>query len=317
MPIDYTVIKGGPNGVEEGSIHLDDLKPTEVYVKITHAAPIGQGHEGVGTVQAIGAAVTGFKVGDIVAWGFLHKTCGQCEQCASGHDAYCLTREIHGQNDMHQGAFGSGAVWDASILYHVPAGLSPAEAAPLMCGGATVFEAIEERNIRSTDRVGIIGIGGLGHLAIQFLSKMGATVVAFSTTESKRAEAVKLGASVFVVGAEELKKTAALNHLLITSNVIPDLSSYIGVMKPRGVIHLLTVDFAALTVPAFPLVVNGISIQGSAIAGRKNTVKTLEFAARHGVKPLIETFPMSKEGVEAGMAKLKEGKVRYRGVLVA
>ncbi|KAF7315792.1 Mitochondrial ATPase [Mycena indigotica] len=322
MPIDYTVYKGSANGVEEATVHADALTPRQVLVKITHAgicgtdehykqAPIGMGHEGVGTVQEIGKDVTEFKVGDVVSWGFLHKTCGRCEQCAAGYDAYCVTREIHGQNDGHQGAFGSHAIWDASILFLVPAGLAPEEAAPLMCGGATVFETIEESNIRATERVGVVGIGGLGHLAIQYLSKMGVAVVAFSTTESKREEALQLGASEFVVakeGSEELKKIAPVNHLLVTSNVVPDWNLYLGLLKPRATIHLLTIDFGSFSVPAFPLVVFGLNLKGSAIAGRKNTQKALDFAARHGVKPVVQKFPMTKAGVEEGMAKLREGK---------
>ncbi|KAJ7058570.1 chaperonin 10-like protein [Mycena amicta] len=331
MPIDYTVFKGGPNGVEEATVHADALTPTQVLVKITHAgicgtdehykqAPIGMGHEGVGTVQEVGNAVTEFKVGDVVSWGFLHKTCGRCEQCVAGYDAYCVKRELHGQNDIHQGAFGSHAIWDASILFRVPDGLEPEDAVSIMCAGSTIFEVIEERGIRPTERVGVVGIGGLGHFAIQFLSKMGVLVVAFSTTESKREEAVKLGASEFAVakeGNEELKKVAPVDHLLITSNVLPDWNLFLGLMKPRGTIHLLTIDFGTFTMPVFPLVVFGLNVQGSAIAGRKNTQKALDFAARHRVKAVIERFPMSKAGVELGMQKLREGKVRYRGVLVA
>lgn len=124
---------------------------------------------------------------------------------------------------MNQGSFGSYAVWDASFLFKIPEGLAPEDAAPLMCGGATIYGVINEYNIRPTDRVGIVGIGGLGHLAIQFLFKMGCTVVVFSTTDSKRNEALRLGATEFyaTAGVEKFEM-ALLDHLLVTTSVQPE-----------------------------------------------------------------------------------------------
>ncbi|KAF7321860.1 hypothetical protein MKEN_00707900 [Mycena kentingensis (nom. inval.)] len=320
MPIDYTFFKGSPNGYEEAAMKVEALEPMQVLVKVTHAgicgsdvlyqpAPIAQGHEGVGTVQEVGSGVTEFKVGELVGWGFMHKSCGRCEHCVAGYDSYCVKREAHGQHDFTVGAFASHAIWDASILYKVPEGVAPEEAAPIMCGGATVFQVVDENDIKTTDRVGVVGIGGLGHFALQYLSKTGATVVAFSTTEGKKDEAFKFGATEFaVIGSEEFKKVAPLNHIVVTSNTLLDWTEWMGLLKHRATIHLLTLDFTAVTLPALPLVVNGVNVKGYAPGGRKHVQNALKFAVQHKIKPMIETFPFTKAGLEEGLAKLKEGK---------
>jgi len=188
-----------------------------------------------------------------------------------------------------------------------------------MCGGATVFNVIETYNIRPTDRVGVVGVGGLGHMAIQFLGKMGATVVVLSSTDSKREEAMKLGASEFYAtkGVKELKIGKPLDHLIVTTNSLPDWNLFLDVVKPTGSIYPLTVSFGKFDIPTFPVLVKGLTIQGSAVAARSVHNRMLDFAATHGIHPMIETFPMTKRGVEEGMAKLRDGKMRYRGVLVA
>ncbi|KAJ6521936.1 putative NADP-dependent alcohol dehydrogenase C 2 [Mycena vulgaris] len=331
MGIDFTVFKGTPEGIVQATTHSASPTGNQILIKITHSgicgtdehykeANIGLGHEGVGTVQQLGEDVQGFKVGDIVGWGYTHRTCGTCDQCLLGHDQYCQNRELYGVHNFHQGSFGSHAIWDASFVFHVPEGLAPEYAAPLMCGGATVFNVIETYNIRPTDRVGVVGVGGLGHLAVQFLGKMGASVIVFSSTESKRQEALGLGATEFYVtkGVKELKIGKPLDHLIVTTNSLPDWSLFLDIIKPTGSIYPLTVSLdGKFDIPTFPILVKGINIQGSAVAARSVHKRMLDFAARNGIKPMIERFPMTKSGVEEGMAKLRNGKMRYRGVLVA
>ncbi|KAJ7260540.1 chaperonin 10-like protein [Mycena rebaudengoi] len=331
MSIEFTVFKGSATGtIVEGTTRRAAPTGTQVLVNITHSGICGTdehfkhkdmvlGHEGVGTVQQLGADVKGFKIGDVVGWGFIHKTCGNCEQCLAGHDDYCETKQTFGYANLDQGSFGSHAIWDAAYLFHVPEGMAPEAAAPLMCGGATVFSVIETYNIRPTDRVGVVGVGGLGHLAIQFLAKMGADVVVFSSTDSKHAEALNLGARAFyaTAGVEKLNIGKQLDHLLVTTSFLPDWNLYLGVMKPRGTIYPLTVSFNDLVFPNMPLITRGVTIQGSAVASRRIHRKMLEFAAVHKVQPIIEHFPLTRNGVEEGMARLRDGKMRYRGVLVA
>ncbi|KAJ7757699.1 chaperonin 10-like protein [Mycena maculata] len=330
MSVEFTVFKGSASeGIVEATTRHDAPKGNEVLVKVTHSGICGTdehykhtdmvlGHEGVGTVEQIGGSVTAFKVGDVVGWGYTHRTCGKCDQCLRGQDQYCPTREQYGTANFHQGSFGSHAIWDAAFLFKVPEGLAPEHAAPLMCGGATIFEAIESYNIRPTDRVGVVGIGGLGHMAILFLSKMGASVVVFSSTESKREEAMQLGASEFVVTKNADKfEIQPLSHLIVTTSSLPDWKLFLSVLKPKSTIFPLTVSFSDLVIPSIPVNAAGITIQGSAVAARSVSKRMLDFAARNHIAPVIERFPMTKAGVEEGMSRLRDGKMRYRGVLVA
>ncbi|KAJ7272084.1 putative NADP-dependent alcohol dehydrogenase C 2 [Mycena haematopus] len=330
MGIDFTVYKGSPTGIVQATTHAELPTGNQVLIKITHSGICGTdehyfqtdmvlGHEGVGIVQQIGPDVTEFKVGDLVGWGYTHKVCGTCDQCLVGHDQYCPNRELYGFHNFHQGSFGSHAIWEAPFVYHVPKGLSPELAAPLMCGGATVFNVIETYDIRSTDRVGVIGIGGLGHLAIQFLAKMGASVIVFSSTDSKKAQAQGLGATEFYTtkGVEKLEIGKPVDHLIVTTNNMPSWNLFLDVLKPTGSIYPLTIGFGTLDIPSLPVVMKGITVQGTAVAARSVHKKMLDFAATHGVRPIIETFPLTKSGVEEGMGRLREGKMRYRGVLVA
>ncbi|KAJ7628814.1 putative NADP-dependent alcohol dehydrogenase C 2 [Roridomyces roridus] len=329
--IDFTVFKGSPSGIVETKSYRALPTGTQVLVKVTHSgicwtdevfkhADMVLGHEGVGVVQQLGEAVQGFKVGDVVGWGYVHKTCGTCTCCLAGHDNYCAVRTIYGYANKDQGSFGTHAIWDASWLFKIPKEIAPEHAAPLMCAGATVFAIIDSYNIRPTDRVGVVGIGGLGHLAIQFLAKIGGRVVVFSNTEAKREEAMKLGAAEFypTTGVQKLDIGVTLDHLIITANLVPDQwMLYMSVMSNMGSVYPLTVSSEPLKIPAMPLNARGIKFQGSVGASRGVQKKMLQFAAAHNIKPTIEQFPMTKAGVEEGMAKLREGRMRYRAVLVA
>ncbi|KAJ7354347.1 putative NADP-dependent alcohol dehydrogenase C 2 [Mycena albidolilacea] len=332
MTIEFTVFKGSANdGILQSKTYRDGPTSTQVLVKITHSGICGSdehfkhadmvlGHEGVGTVEQVGEKVSQFKVGDIVGWGLLHKACGHCEQCEVGHDQYCANVEHYGAHNLDQGSFGSHAIWDASFLFKVPESMAPEDAAPLMCGGATVYNIIASYNIRPTDRVGVVGIGGLGHLAIQFLAKMGASVIVFSSTESKRDEAMRLGATEFYAtkGVESFNMGAKLDHLLITTAALPEWNLFMPVMKPRGKIYPLSMPSGSgmINLPFAPMFFGGLTVQASLVAARSVQRNMLDFAARHEIKPIIERFPLTKAGVEEGMEKLRAGKMRYRGVLV-
>ena len=221
--------------------------------------------------------------------------------------------------DLDNGSFASHAVWREAYLFAIPDQIPNEYAAPLMCGGATVFNALEMYGVRPTDRVGIIGVGGLGHLAIEFASKMGCEVVVFSGTTSKEEEAGKLGAKEFYAtkGLKELKIERPINYLLVTTSAQPDWNLYMNILAPGASIFPLSVSGGDLTLPYMPLLLNGIRVQGSVVAPRALHREMLRFAAVHGIRPIIETFPLTKEGVEQAFEHLSEGKMRYRGVLVA
>lgn len=173
--------------------------------------------------------------------------------------------------------------------------------------------------VRPTDRVGIIRVGGLGHLAIQFASKMGYEVVVFSGTDSKKEEAMKLGAMQFhaIKGLKELKISKPINHLLVTTSAQPDWAMYQSILAPGATIFPLSVSSGNFEIPYMPLIFNGTRIQGSLVAPRAIQNKMLEFAAVHNIKPMIKKFPLNKEGIEKAFERLGHGEMRYRGVLVA
>lgn len=175
----------------------------------------------VGTRLLIGTCI---RSGERAGWGYLHNACLHCDQCLSGNEIFCPKRALYGVADFDQGAFASHAIWREAFLFHIPVAISSAAAAPLMCAGATVFNALELHGVRPTDRVGVIGIGGLGHLAIQFAAKMGCNVVVFSGTDSKRDEAKALGAHEFYAtkGAKNLDIGRPVNYLIVTTSANPD-----------------------------------------------------------------------------------------------
>ena len=226
---------------------------------------------------------------------------------------------MYGYSDLDQGSFSSHACWKADYVYKIPESIPREYGAPLMCGGATVFNALRSFGANPTDRIGVIGVGGLGHLAIQFASKMGCQVVAFSSTDSKKEEAVKLGADEFVAtkGVKELQVSGPIDHLLVTASSQPDWTQFLPIMAPGGTIYPLGVSSDDLKMPYMPILASELKIQGSLVAARQVHREMIAFAAHHKIRPIIEQFPMTVEGITESMKKLEDGQMRYRGVVVA
>jgi D-arabinose 1-dehydrogenase-like Zn-dependent alcohol dehydrogenase len=324
----YKTFRGSKSGkITEGSFE-SDLNANHVLVEVTHSGLCGTdvhfkhidmalGHEGVGIVREIGSNVRLFKAGDRVGWGYVQHSCGHCKYCLTGKETFCAERELYGEHNLHQGSMGSHVIWDENYLFNIPESITSEHAAPLMCGGATVFNVLKLHNIRPTDRVGVIGIGGLGHLAIQFAAKMGCEVVVFSSTSSKEEEAKELGASEFVVtkGVSKLDLSKKIDHLLVTTSSLPDWELFVPVLAPEAGIYPLSVDGGNIVFPNTPLIMHGLKIQGSLVAARQMHREMLDFAARHNIKPITQSFPLSKEGIEKAFAILQDGKMRYRAVL--
>lgn len=239
----FTVFKGSKGGkIIESETTRPDLTDDQVFVKVTASGVCGTdehykeagcvlGHEGAGVVEQTGPNVKILKKGDRVGWGYIHDSCGHCESCLTGREQYCPDRKMYGEANLDQGSFASHAVWKESFLFSIPDELTDADAAPMMCGGATVFNALSSYDIKSTDRVGIMGVGGLGHLAIQFAAKKGCDVVVFSGSDSKKEEAQKLGAREFVAmkGRKELDIGRKLDVLLVTTSAPNGTSLYLQI----------------------------------------------------------------------------------------
>jgi len=331
MPIEFTVFKGSPGGkIRQATNQRPDLQHDDVLVRITHSGAcftdihfkeldMALGHEGTGIVEAVGPEAKTLKKGDRVGWGYEHDCCSQCRECLTGWETLCTKRKMYAEANLDQGSFGSHAVWREAFLFKLPEGLSNEDAGPLMCGGSTVYNALVVVQVRPGARVGIVGIGGLGHLLIQFASKMGCEVVVFSGTDNKKEEALKLGAHEFVAtkGAKELKLKQPLDNLFVTTSQQPDWGMYFKVLSPNAVISPLSVDVGDLKVPYLPLLQWGFRVQGGIVSARQVHIDMLKFAALHGIKPIKMLFPMTLDGVTECMKVLEEGKMRYRGVLVA
>ncbi len=230
-------------------------------------------------------------------------------------------QDQYGSANTDQGSFSTGAIWDSRFVYKIPDSMDSANAAPLLCGGVTVWNALIGYDLKPTDHVGIVGIGGLGHLAIQFANKMGCEVTAFSGTESKRAEALSLGAHHFIVTKDVKKLDVArpINQLLITTNAHIDWSLFTPVLAGRASVFPLQIPSdmgAPLSVPHMPFLLKSLNVIYSTNGRHDSYDKLLAFAALHQIKPIAEKFPMSTEGIEESIRRLKNGEMRYRGVLV-
>ncbi|EMC92536.1 hypothetical protein BAUCODRAFT_294973 [Baudoinia panamericana UAMH 10762] len=326
----FTVFKGSKDGsIHESKTEKPELHGDQVFLKITASGLCGTdlhyrnqdmvlGHEGVGVVESTGPECKYLKKGDRVGWGYEHDSCGHCRECLTGNETYCPERAMYAMADLDQGSFGTGAVWREAFLFRIPDGLSDEAAAPLQCGGATVFNALHTYRTDPTETVGIMGVGGLGHLAIQFAAKMGCRVVVLSGSDRKKDEAMKLGAHEFIAmkGAKELKVSRPLDRLLVTTSAKPDWNLIAPIMASRATIHPLSVDEGNFEFPYMPMILNGINVQGSVVAARAVHFRMLEFAAQHKIEPIIEKFPMTVKGITDAMEKLNSGDMRYRAVLV-
>ncbi|KAF9062629.1 NADP-dependent alcohol dehydrogenase [Rhodocollybia butyracea] len=331
MGFESIQLRRSPSGkiVQKAFVH-PELDADEVAIKITHSGlcytdvhysttDMVLGHEDIGIIHSVGSNVSSVKPGDRVGWGYPNKTCQRCDLCLRGEDNFCADKQFFGEADFDQGSLETITMHKEQWLFKVPEGLSSEDAAPLMCGGSTVWTPLVN-HVKPYHRVGIVGISGLGHLAIQFASKMGADVVVFSASESKRVEALQLGANEFyatkgVADYTKLGVTKPIDRLIISSSAKVDLSLFYPFLSKQAMITPLSIGEGDLTVPYGPTVLQGMQVSGSIIALRFMQSKALEFAARNGIHVVVERFSMTLEGANAALAKLKEGKMRYRAVL--
>ena len=276
--------------------------------------PFVPGHEAIGTVSAVGRSAKLVSRGQTVGLGWNSGSCMACPQCLAGDHNMC--RYLEQTIVSRHGAFATRVRCHWSWATPIPQGVDAAVAGPLLCGGITVFNPMVQHSVKPTDHVGVIGIGGLGHMALQFLNKWGCDVTAFSSSAGKADEAKRMGAHrvVDTHSAEALAKVAGtFNFILSTVTASLDWPLYLNALAPKGHLHLVGVVPEPMAIPVFPLIARQRSLGGSP-SGAPITVATmLEFCARHGVRPVTEEFPMSK--ANEALAHLEAGKARYRIVL--
>jgi uncharacterized zinc-type alcohol dehydrogenase-like protein len=276
--------------------------------------PLVPGHEVVGTIATVGKGVTTLKSGQRVGIGWLCGSCGHCEWCLRGKDHLCP--EQRGTIVGHHGGFADRVRSQARFALPIPEGLSSAEAAPLMCAGSTVYSPLVHQNVRPGMQAAVIGIGGLGHLAIQYLAKFGCEVTAISGTASKEAEARKLGARGFIATQQpDALKKAAMRFDVIMDTVSGDLPwmELIDALRPEGKFIICGVPASELKLGAFPLIAMERAVVGGRLGSAEDSKDMLDFSAAHGVKPMIETFPI--KDVNKAFEHVRGNKARYRAVL--
>lgn len=308
------------------------MRPDEVQIRVTSCGichsdlsmlnndwnmttyPVVPGHEIVGVVEETGPLATGLRPGQTVGVGWYSRACLRCAQCLSGDHNLCPKGE--GVIVGRHGGFSDRVRCQAEHAIPLPPGLDASKAGPLFCGGITVFNSIVQTGVRPTDRVGVIGIGGLGHMALAFLRAWGCEVTAFTTSKAKAAEAQKLGAHHAIDSRDdkELGSVAGRFDMIIsTVNVPMNWNAYLAALRPRGRLHVVGAVLEPIPVPSFSLIGGQKSISGTPVGSPQTIATMLDFCSRHKITPITEAFPMDR--VNDAIEHLHAGRARYRVVL--
>ncbi|BBP05604.1 alcohol dehydrogenase [Sulfuriferula plumbiphila] len=276
--------------------------------------PVVPGHEVVGTIAKAGDNVKHLTVGQIVGLGWHSGYCNACTPCHTGDHNLCANAQatIIG----HHGGFADKVRAAANSVVPIPDGIDLESAGPLFCGGITVFNPLVQFDTKPTDKVAVIGIGGLGHMALQFLNAWGCEVTAFTSSEDKRKEALSLGAHHTLNSRDQKGIEAAAGRfdlIISTVNVKLDWNLYLGTLKPRGRLHFVGATLDPLDINVFSLIMGQHAVSGSPVGSPLTIARMLEFAKRHNVRPVIEKF--SFDDINEAIKRLRSGQAHYRIVL--
>ncbi len=316
-PFEYDPGELGPREVE---IDVDYCGICHSDVSMHHNEwgltqfPYIGGHEVVGRIAAIGSDVVGLSPGQAVGLGWHSGYCESCAQCGSGNHNLCAGAEatIIG----HYGGFADKVRASAAAIIPLPDGIDLESAGPLFCGGITVFNPLVQYDIKPTDKVAVVGIGGLGHLALQFLNAWGCEVTAFTSSDTKREEALKLGAHQTLNSRDEkeIEQAAGRFDLLIsTVNVKLDWNLYLGTLAPKGRLHFVGATLEPLDLAVFNFIMAQRSVSGSPVGSPDTIRKMLDFTVLHKIKPVIEKYPFSR--INEATEHVHSGQAHYRVVL--
>ncbi|MFD6293233.1 NAD(P)-dependent alcohol dehydrogenase [Streptomyces sp. NPDC060235] len=317
-----------------------DLRPDDVAVRVDYCGVchsdvhalrahddtgdviLVPGHEFTGAVSEVGSAVTDFAPGDPVAVGNIVDSCGSCPMCAAGQENFCrdFPTLTYGGNDRQDGTTTLGGysreyVVREKFAYHLPVGLDPAGAAPLLCAGITVWEPLRALGVGPGSTVAVAGLGGLGHLAVKLAAALGATTSVISRTPDKAAEARSLGADGFVVSTDAKQMEAARDTFDVVIDTISaphDLTPYLRTVAMDGTLSHLG-HLGPVTVNAMDLLIGRKRLSSAGSGGRPSTAAMLRFCAQHGITADIELLPSSQ--VNTALERLDRNDVRYRFVL--
>jgi uncharacterized zinc-type alcohol dehydrogenase-like protein len=325
-----------PISFDRRALRADDVKVEILYCGVCHSdihevrgewgpkpLPLVPGHEIAGRVTAVGSNVMRFKVGDHVGVGFISDSCGTCESCRSGHEQYCDNNGAvwtSGGSDKYlggatQGGYSSYIVTKEHFVVRIPSALDLKVAAPLLCAGVTTYSAMLTQKVGRGTKIGVAGIGGLGHLAIKIASARGAEVVAFTTTPSKSDDAIRFGASEVVVVDDVQKLTKYQRHLDFLVSTIPaqfDIASYAGMVKRDGTMTQIGIPpTGAMPMNIAKLSASRVNINSHFVGGMAETQSILDFCAEHRITPEVEVVNIRTINDVFNMVVAKEARYRY------
>lgn len=285
--------------------------------------PMVPGHEIVGRVAGVGKEVKNFKAGDLAGVGCLVNSCQQCSSCKQGFEQYCENHfvgtynsyELDGKTPTY-GGYSDKIVTDEKFVLHVPSNLALERVAPLLCAGITTYSPLRQWKVGKGTRVGVVGLGGLGHMGVKLAAAMGAEVTVLSTSASKQADAQGLGAHKFVVTKDEKALKAVTNYfdiILDTVSAQHDYNLYLSLLRLDGTMVLLGVPPDAEKVAAFNLIGKRRRLAGSLIGGLAETQEMLDFCGEHNIMSDVEVIPMSY--VNEAYERVMKSNVKYRFVI--
>jgi len=328
-----------PTTIERRDVGVDDVLIEIKFAGVCHSDihtvrqewsddvvyPITPGHEIAGLVTEVGSAVSKYKIGDRVGVGCMVNSCGECEYCLRGEEQYCSNGMVgtydsvdtYGDGKQTQGGYSSHIVVKENFVIGIPEGIELSEAAPLLCAGITTYSPLRHWNAGPGKKVAIVGIGGLGHLAVKIAHAMGAEVTVLSHSEKKREDSLRLGADQYFNTSEEntfedLENTFDLIINTVSSAEI-DVSSYLKTLKVDGTMVNVGAPAEPISVEAFALITGRRSWAGSMIGGIKETQEMMNFCAEHGIGADIEII--SADEIDAAYDRVLNSDVRYRFVI--
>ena len=276
--------------------------------------PLVPGHEVIGEVVEVGSQVTHLKTGDRVGVGWQQGACMQCRDCLKGHQNLCDQAE--GLIVSGYGGFADYMVVDSRFAFLLPEGISTESAGPILCGGVTVYAGLRNAGMGSGQEIGVIGIGGLGHLAVQFASRLGNRVTVFTTSADKAEFATQLGAHEAILvpaGGSPPLPVNKLNIIINTANQALDWLGYVNYLDSNGTFVFVGMPSEPLTIPVTPLTSKQRRIMGSEIGSPAMITEMLDVVEKFGIQPMVELFPLAQ--ANEALQRVLDNKVRYRAVL--
>lgn len=317
VPFEYDPGELQPHEVEidvhSCGICFSDLAFIDDALGIT-PYPLVPGHEVAGTIAKVGEAVKNLKVGQRVGLGWHAGYCNDCEPCRAGDHNLCASAQP--TIVAHHGGYADKVRAAANSVVPIPDSIALEEAGPLFCGGITVFNPLVQYGIKPTDKVGVIGIGGLGHMALQFLNAWGCDVTAFTSHPEKKEDILTMGAHHVLssVDPQAIQSAAGrFDLIMFAGNVKLDWNLYLSTLKPRGRLHLAGGFLEPIDVSWLLLLSGQLSVSSSPVGSPATIARMLDFAALHNIKPIIEKYKFSE--VNEAVAKVRNGQGKYRVVL--